>query len=241
MAPSDARQIRQAIVDRKVLAFVSEATLFVECLSFADKLAYLAVAGTRNERPKPDPRRTAVFSDLAALGVKLLHAPLIGAEIFIHDMPWAEDVVYTQFERQERFAAFVRNYPRHKPLKAIGDSLLGGQAPTCAGRTTTTGPNSFSVEIPQAWAIAIKREWDKQDENGRKKLRKQIGPVIGEWCDTLIVGSHIAYGNDTFCTADEGRSAGASSVLFHGNRANLEQQGVTIMSPPELVKTLSCA
>ncbi|TPL55411.1 hypothetical protein FJ942_17040 [Mesorhizobium sp. B2-4-2] len=239
MPPADARRLRQSIADGEVLAFVSEATLFVECLGFADKLAYLAVAGTRNPRPVPDPRRAAVFVDLASIGIKLLHAPLIGAEIFIPDMEWAQDVVYSQSDRQGRFFAFCRNYPRHEPLITLGNSLLAGQPPVPAGRTISQGPTSLGVEIPQGWAIAIKREWDNADEAGRKKLRRQVGPIIGEWCDTLIVGSHVGYGNDIFCTADEGKGAGSNSLLFHGNRANLNQQGITIMSPVEVLRAIS--
>jgi hypothetical protein len=239
MDPAGARALRQAIADAKVTAFVSEATLFVECLSFEDKLTYLSVAGTKNPRPAPDPRRTAVFSDLASLGVKLLHAPLIGAEIFIPGLDWADDVVHSATDRHSRFCAFARGYPLHEPIKVIGRQLLAQQPPVPAGRSIRSGPDSVHIEIPQDWAIAIKREWNARDDAGRKTLRKQISPLIGEWCDTLIVGSHLAYGNDIFCTADEGKSAGSGSLLFHGNRANLEQQGIHIMSPTKLLQEIS--
>jgi hypothetical protein len=59
------------------------ASLFVECLSFPDKLAYLSVAGTPDSRPDPDPKTVAMFRNLASIGMKLLHAPMIGAEIFV--------------------------------------------------------------------------------------------------------------------------------------------------------------
>jgi hypothetical protein len=65
VAPDDARKIRAAIADGRMLGFVSEASLFVECLSFSDKLGYLAVAGTSGERPAPDPRMVTMFADLA--------------------------------------------------------------------------------------------------------------------------------------------------------------------------------
>lgn len=239
MAPADARQLRQAIADGKIQAFVSAATLFVECLSFEDKLTYLSVAGTQNPRPKTDPRRTAVFSDLGALGFKALHAPLIGAEIFIDGLDWADDVVHSAIERHRRFCAFGLGYPRHEPIRAIGLQFLAKQPPVPNGRRIQTGPNSWTVETPQDWAIAIKREWDAQDEAGRKALHRRIvGPLIGEWCDTLIVASHVAYGNDVFCTTDEGKRAGSGSLLFHGNRAKLKQQGIDTMSPTELLRTI---
>ena len=62
--------------------------------------------------------------------------------------------------------------------------------------------------------------------------------MIGEWCDVLILGSHVAYGNDIFCTVDQGKSAGSNSVLFHGNRANLASQGIVIKSPAEVLATI---
>jgi hypothetical protein len=127
-----------------------------------------AVAGTQNSRPDPDPRRTAVFSDLESLGFKLLHAPLIGAEIFIPGLDRADDVVHSATERHCRFCTFARGYPRHEPIRAIGLQLLAKQPPVPAGRRMRTGPNSWSVEIPQDWAIAIKREWNTRDDAGRK-------------------------------------------------------------------------
>jgi len=41
-----------------------------------------------------------------------------------------------------------------------------------------------------------------------------------------------------FCTADEGKNAGANSLLFHGNRANLQSQSVNVMTPGQLVQHL---
>src|SRR6266487_2143797 len=102
--PEDARKIREAIKDGRLLAFVSEASVFVECLSFPDKLAYLAVAGTPEPRPSPDPRMVAMFEDLAKLGVKLLHAPLIGSEKFVEAFEWATDDIFNAQERHNRFS-----------------------------------------------------------------------------------------------------------------------------------------
>jgi hypothetical protein len=83
IAPDDARKIRAAISDGRIAGFLSEATLFVECLSFLNKLVYLSVAGTSAPRPVPEPQMVALFNNLASIGMKLLHAPLIGAEKFV--------------------------------------------------------------------------------------------------------------------------------------------------------------
>src|ERR1700674_4049715 len=112
VARDDAQKIRTAISNGRIAGFVSEATLFVECLSFPDKLIYLSVAGTPDPRPAPDPRMVAIFDDLAAIGIELLHAPMIGAEKFVESFNWAQDVVYSAKDRHDRFCAFVRPLPR---------------------------------------------------------------------------------------------------------------------------------
>ena len=91
------------------MGFISEASLFVECLSFDDKLSYLAVAGTVKPRPSPDLKAVARFKAVAELGARLLHAPHIGAEIFIEGFQWADDDVYTMEQRQQRFSDLAAN------------------------------------------------------------------------------------------------------------------------------------
>ena len=237
VAPEDARKIRAAISGGRIVGFVSEATLFIECLSFPDKLTYLAVAGTPAPRPVPDPKMVAIFEDLASIGMELLHAPLIGGEKFAESFSWAKDEVYPIEERQKRFSDFVHPLPRHAPLKAYGKSLLANQPPVPSRPVVQTGPTSISVPLQQDWAIAIKREWDNSP-SGRKAVEKVCRPVIGEWCDGLIVGSHVGYGNDIFCTADQGKGAGGNSLLHHTNRTTLANQGIKIMTPHDLVQHL---
>jgi hypothetical protein len=237
VAPDDARKIRAAISDGRIAGFVSEATLFVECLSFPDKVAYLAIAGTPDPRPAPDPKMVTMFDDLASIGMELLHAPLIGAEKFVESIPWAKDEVYSIKDRHKRFSDFICRLPGHAPLKTYGRSLLANQPPVPSRDLIRTGPSSSSISIAQDWAIAIKREWDG-NRSGRRALKKVVWPVIREWCDGLIVGSHVGYGNDIFCTADQGKNAGRNSLLHHTNRANLAGQGIRVMMPDDLVQHL---
>jgi hypothetical protein len=230
VAPDDARKIRTAITEGRIAGFVSEGSLFVECLSFPDKLAYLAVAGTPRARPVPDRRAVARFNDLGKIGMKLLHAPLIEAEIFIHPLEWAKDEVFSTADRHVRFGSFVKPLGGKQKLQECGQALEA-KHPQLFGESKVRGPIS--------WLRAFKRAWDSGDAAGRKALRRKVGPVIGEWCDGLILGSHVGYGNDVFCTTDEGGNAGSRSLLHPSNRANLSAQGITLMSPAELVKKYS--
>jgi hypothetical protein len=219
-------QLQAAINSGKIRAFISEASVFVECLGFPEKLAYLAVAGTTKPRPAPDPRRVAIFKSLGGLGVEMLHAPLIGAEIFIETMPWAKDEVHSAEERHRLFCDFGRQYPCHEPLERLGNKKLQNQPVVPTPRPTS---------LAQDWAVALKREWDEGDEAAQKALRKEAEPLISEWCDVLIVGSHVAYGNDAFCTVDEGKGAGSGSLLHHLNRGALAAKGIRIVRPETLV------
>lgn len=233
--PGTAERLRRAINEGRICGFVSEASAFVECLSFEDKLAYLAVAGRQGVRPVPDPRRVAIFDELARLGIRLLHAPLIQAEKFI-TMSWAGDHRHSAEKRLERFGSFIRPFPRHNPLIAAGERKL--KIKPLAQRTAGT-PHGQVLRAANDWALVFKRDWDEGDQAQKKALRKEIEPLIGEWCDALIVGSHYAYENKYFCTCDLGKQAGSGSLLHHSNRNHLATQGIQIVSPAELVSIIN--
>lgn len=147
-------------------------------------------------------------------------------------MPWADDLKYSPHDRNERFGVFGRLYQRHEPIVAYGQNLLATQQ-------AAQGRNGLRRGFPEPgskdWRGVIKKAWGDADELGRKGIRRDVGPLIGEWGDVLIVASHYAYGNDIFCTADEGKRAGSQSVLHHLNRAKLKSQGVDILGPNELL------
>jgi hypothetical protein len=50
-------------------------------------------------------------------------------------------------------------------------------------------------------------------QTGREFVR-----AVSEWADGDAVAAHIAYGNDIFCTQDQGKSAGGPSILDEENR-----------------------
>jgi len=234
------KAIRQEIAKKNIKGFISEASVFVECLGFAEKLAYLAVAGTSDPRPSVHTRGIDAIRALQEIGLEMLHVPLIGADRFL-DLHWAKDERYTQTDRHKRFCAISRKYghPQNtvNKLKVIGREFLQNQDPIPPNRSQRTA-NGIKIDMRQEWAVALKRDWDNGNMDYKKKLRKQINPIIGEWCDILIVSSHYAYGNDIFCTNDEGRGAGSSSLLHYSNRENLEQDGIKIVSPNDLLSCL---
>jgi hypothetical protein len=207
-------------------AFISEASIFVECLSFEDKLTYLAVAGTDRERPKPRPEFVERFRYIQQIGAKLLHAPLLGSETFIDDFEWAEDRNFSAADRLSRFNGFCRPLDGLSKLRELGRKLDEQHPATFAG-TPMSGPT--------AWRTVFKRVWDLNPDN-RKSLERKWKPFFSEWTDGTILGSHHAYGNEVFCTMDEGKDAGPGSLLHPDGRAALAQRNIVIMSPKDLVQ-----
>jgi hypothetical protein len=64
---------------------------------------------------------------------------------------------------------------------------------------------------------------------------RKVSKVIAEWSDGDAIAAHYAYKHDIFCTRDEGKSAGVSSVLRADKRAWLTKEfGTVVMSPNEL-------
>ena len=140
---NELRMVRDAILQEiakgNIRGFISEASLFVECLKFENKLKYLAVAGTPDPRPPEDPRGFEAIQELRKLDIAMLHAPLIGGEIFIEDMPWAKDEHYSAEKRQNRFSTFCRELEHPKKiieqLKFIGNKLFQEQPPVPQNRS----------------------------------------------------------------------------------------------------------
>jgi hypothetical protein len=54
-----------------------------------------------------------------------------------------------------------------------------------------------------------------QAEAGRER---EFACAVGEWADGDSVAAHVVYGNDVFCTEDQGRSVKGGSILGSANR-----------------------
>jgi hypothetical protein len=169
--PGTAEHLRRAINDGRIIGFVSEASTFGECLSFEDKLAYLAVAGRQGERPVPDPRRVAIFDELARLGIRLLHAPLIQAEKFI-TMFWAGDQRHSAERQLERFGSFIRRFPRLNPLIAAGERRLKNKPLV---QRTAGMPHGRTLRAANDWACSSeigKRLTKRSKKRFERKLNR---------------------------------------------------------------------
>ncbi len=84
--------------------------------------------------------------------------------------------------------------------------------------------------VAEWWLQGLKRVRDVNE-------RRAVNRAISEWADAESIASHIGYEIDFFCTHDQGRSAGAASILAPDNRAWLTSTyGVAFVTLSELIQ-----
>ncbi|MGM3306811.1 hypothetical protein ACSQ6I_12725 [Anabaena sp. WFMT] len=65
--------------------------------------------------------------------------------------------------------------------------------------------------------------WTNALKNVPESEEKAMIKAFAEWADGDAIAFHIAYGNEYFCTRDQGRNAGQGSVMSKKNREWLEE------------------
>jgi hypothetical protein len=120
--------------------------------------------------------------------------------------------------RLERFAEIGREIE----TRGVGRARAAGVAARIGKRLGHAGP----------WYEVLDRPKDAQEAT-------EIEKSVAEWADGDSIAAHIAYGNDFFCTEDQGKTAGNASVLDLNNRTWLETcYGVQFVTLSELAGKL---
>jgi hypothetical protein len=69
---------------------------------------------------------------------------------------------------------------------------------------------------------------------------KQVVKAIAEWADGESIIRHIGYGNDYFCTSDQGKGTKGASIFDDAHRKWLTSEfGVQFVTPQELIEIIS--
>lgn len=89
--------------------------------------------------------------------------------------------------------------------------------PTSAARDNRWGEIVEAIEQRGvgAAAMTIPRT---ETHGARPTAEREFAQAIAEWADGDSMAAHIAFGNDVFCTQDQGRSSGRRSILDPENR-----------------------
>ena len=147
------------------------------------------------------------------LGFKFLKFPRIGAVgLNIKDRYLAKDENYPLKERLER------SFECAKFIESLG-----------AGKSKLhrrlDGTNDKGIV--------------NQTTNDTNLSTKQYAKDFGEWVDGDALAAHYGYGIDFFCTNDQAKGAGLSSIFSENNLDRLKENfGITVVSPSELLTLL---
>lgn len=225
------RNIQASVRDGRIRGYISETVATLEGIKKIDRASYFGGSvpkvGFREEvvgdqirirfTMGPDDSRhpglAGVLSDslraALALGMHLLRAPRLAlakpAELRDPSLFAEETDEAEMAARRERFGETVR------AIEAKGVGLAVARAISERIKTRL----GLNVPSNWAWYQFLAHAADAGEE-------REIAKSIAEWADGDALASHVAYGNDLFCTEDLGKSAGATSVLDPGNRAWLE-------------------
>lgn len=228
-----ARVIRRQVLDGMVSAFVAETSFALEALPRATRIDQLLRAWATNPArvnvPEPDPVRVQVLNAGLKLGIRVLHAPRIGLPTYagIPSSAWADDVPFSQKERQTRFFHAIDRLGDQslEELKALGLRL--------ASVHDLQGPM-------KSWQGGLVAEFDRQLEfSSKQKLVRYVRDQLAESADVDCLAATFAYGIHRFCSQDHGKGSGPDSVLHDSKRARLQDElDVTVLSMSELADEL---
>ena len=93
--------------------------------------------------------------------------------------------------------------------------------------------NGVTPDNPKLWYAGLIHAYTSEGE-------KKVENAIAEWSDGDSIASHVGYGIDLYCSDDEGKSAGAPSIMSNENRAWLSgTYAVEFVTLSELAKKLA--
>jgi len=209
----------------QVECFIPETRLTLDGLAKNGKIDLLALREVGHGFKK------SKWDDYVQIGVRFLLCPRIGlprptyTDIQGNRVDYilensARDHFFSQETRQKRYFKALRFIEGE--LGAGRDWLKSLQDEICAqGGTYQKGATWFENVA------------NNIDQIGANNFSKRFG----DWADADAVASHYAYGNYVFCTNDQGKGAGARSVLSSTNRQILERRlGLRFMTLEEVLE-----
>jgi hypothetical protein len=111
--------------------------------------------------------------------------------------------------------------------------------PTSAARDNRWGDVMQTIEQRGVGSALLRSLQEKAGGRADGFEEKEFARAVAEWADGDSLAAHVAYNNDIFCTEDQSRSAGASSIFDAGNRRWLATiYGVRFATVRELARRL---
>jgi hypothetical protein len=167
------------------------------------------------------PEQAARFTAALELGFRLLSVPRI-AMTRVEDPDGTFYAVTPEDELEARLG-------RTAEIGAAIDGRGLGFAQAMA-----LGQQLAAREGLTAWLLGLGKARDVHES-------RAVARAVAEWADGDSVAAHVAYRNDVFCSADQGKSAGVSVLSPDARKWLTDAFGVQFLTLAELANLISAA
>lgn len=234
---TDFQKIHQAIVDKRLEAFLSETVFTIEAIKKIERQNFFSSTKAKidvkeeiknnavslnftlgpNDKDAIDfnerPILKRYFDEAIKLGFKIASLPRIGGLV----NPEVDAVLF-KLEGEELSKYLEKVFEVGRKIEEVG-----------AGFTQIK-------EIGEKYGDSV---WYKGLKSAPESDRNKIAKAAAEWADGDSVAISIALHCDYFCTRDKAKGAGIKSVLSQQNLAWLkDDHGFHTLSPVELAKLI---
>lgn len=233
---ADFKKIRQAIIDKKIEAFLSETVFTIEAIRRVERQDYFS-----SRKPKIETKEKATDDGKISLSFS------IGPEkgIDFNDRPilkkYFDEAIKLGFKiaRLPRIAGMVNEDIEHIRYKQEGEELskYHDKVFEVAQKIEDSGAGMSQIE-------AIGKLYDTTNwMKGLKKVPEteinKIAKAAAEWADGDSVAISVALSCNFFCTRDQAKGAGSKSVLSINNLTWLKNDyGFETILPENLAKLI---
>ena len=219
----DFSAIRDAIQNKKIIACIPETIFTLEAINNLDRKKFLedyklhsctteeilpsgeikisiSIGPDAKAHPGNDKIRSKCMEDSLKMGFKVLRCSGRIGGIVNLDVPrelYLDDAFVDIAERQKVFA----------------ECLSKIEARGCGIKMIKDIGSKYSIK---SWLDGI--------ANVPQKDWKQIPRAVAEWADGDAIAAHIAYKNDYFCTGDDAKQSGSSSIFSEENKKWLKSE-----------------
>lgn len=175
----------------------------------------LCISPSSNATITPSNYLECIAPKAFELGFKCLKAPRIGGlSSDLAKNNYADDEFYKQSERLERY----HECSRYIQSLGCGKDIIDKLVAKCENQSLPDAVKSSSDIVSN----------------------KKISSSISEWSDGDALAAHYGYGIKYFCTYDNARNAGKSSIFSKENRSSLEQKyKISIKTPEKIIEILN--
>jgi hypothetical protein len=243
-------KIKDALRSGRLQGFLCDTIGTVEAIAKSDRAAYRAgtipiiqtsaknlgkgirglsitIETDHSLHPGLHPRLSEKLEEALAIGIRLLSAPYMNQPLpsrFLNDLAIYAPEVLATGDYNERFGSAVSAIQ----ARGVGGAVLPALVTRIAQRLNQPTGRTDVQLLEYAYNNA-------RDEADKREIEK----AFAESADGDAVAAHIAFGNDYFCTEDQGKSARGASIFDAANRAWLKATyAVKFVTMQELVELL---